>query len=184
MRHRVPWWQPISGMFGSVIQNSLFLTGKHSIKYGYIVVPRKQCETGCHIVACWLQTMCRVSTCPTFMPSLCGAGEVAWLFHFKPRSIRQTHHSFGCYPPLWPPSGLHHPGPATSHSEVHHKGADLPTWTGIWKQCLTVYSLTALYSKAWCIRKLDAAADKPTLVTKQSSYFDTTMFPHCCSSYD
>lgn len=41
-------------MFGSVIQYLLFLTGVHSIKYGYVVVPKineKQDVTLCCLLA-------------------------------------------------------------------------------------------------------------------------------------
>lgn len=37
----------VSGTLGSVIQDSLFFNGSHSIKYGYVAVSRKQQESGC-----------------------------------------------------------------------------------------------------------------------------------------
>lgn len=40
----------------------------------------------------------------------------------KPGNDWQAHHKFGCCPPLWPLSGLHHPAPVDGHCRVYHKG--------------------------------------------------------------
>lgn len=46
VRNEIPLLQPMSRKLESVILDKLFIVGEHSIKYEYIVVPSKQCETG------------------------------------------------------------------------------------------------------------------------------------------
>lgn len=57
MENWVLWYQRISRSLGCVIHHPYFVSGEHSIKYGYVALPRKQVETGYHslLLVCFRQ---------------------------------------------------------------------------------------------------------------------------------